>query len=706
MSSIHLVHRYVVEQILSITTKCEFKNYGGTGRGLVDRIMGSFNIPETGWLQAVYTGNILNTAKLMDLIKNKLDEDQLEDVIDVWKELCNKGFSESSIMGHARNFAAEIRSRGFGKKPFFELDVDEWTVVLRTVNNTIKSARGYFEKAFSSTTVEEFNVYQQKLLRTLVTYPYIQETFIEDSFSQQLRHHLQAMSDPVVRTEHLITKLKEENDFLFKEVKVKQSKEGTEIMLDQMHKQHPHAKPYIHFLGTDHHIGHSFHFNADASRFAQECNYIRSLMLDLPKDGKIPLCAIKSIIHRSAHQKRLCQELFIDQTDWENFDKMDPQKRGLKLDVIFNAVMTHESLSADNADQSLSLPDYPNLAEEEVPVEDSRYLAIIKELYPDVYAEIKESGDSSDEGVNAILLKKITKANQQRKAEDRINLIEQLSDKLTDQFKVLLTTATPFDPSGECKNPDYRIHSKGSEIIDLLRQHQNPIDHFIGIDLGGLETRPKQGFQVKSRQPQHALAFLIQTPPEHTASEIETTSNVVINQKFIIHDVNGDFFSEYKMTWTDGVARIMLSHDKPGNGVGRQFRHLENLSGKMTQDEAFSRFQSLRRVSLKDPINPRPNPFGGPVGDNNQQQPVPSTEPAIGTEMVSRVIIIDNNRHELMFNTVTKRLTIFGAGKQIYSGIVKNEYQAAYVWNRYKDGAVIGFGIHAINGAIASLNGL
>lgn len=573
VSSIHLVHRYVVEQILSIATKCEFKNYGGTGRGLVDRIMGSFNIPETGWLQAVYTGNILNSAKLMDLIKNKLDEDQLEDVIDVWKELCNKSFSESSIMDHARNFEAEIRSRGFGKKPFFELDVDEWTVVLRTVDNTIKSARGYFEKAFNSTTVEEFNGYQQKLLRTLVTYPYIQETFIEDSFSQQLRHHLQAMSDPVVRTEHLITKLKEENDFLFKEVKVKQSKEGTEIMLDRMYKQHPHAKPYIHFLGTDHHIGHSFHFNANVSRFAQECDYIRSLMLDLPKDGKIPLCGIKSIIHRSAYQKRLCQELFIDKDNWKDFDKMDSQERGIQLDKIFDLIMVNTTPTVDKASKRSSLPDYPNLAEEEVPVEDSRYLAIIKELYPVV--------------------------------EDRINLIEQLSDKLADQFKVLMAV-TPFDPSGECKNPNCRVHNKSSKIIDLLRQHQNPIDNFIGIDLESLETQLSQVTQLKSRQP-HPFDLL---------------------------------FNET------------------------------------------------------------------PVEDGNLQNTVLPTEPTIGTEMVSRVIIIDNNRHELMFNTVTKRMTIFGAGKQIYTGIVKDEDQAVFVWERYKTGTVIDVGVHAINAAIAQLNGL
>jgi hypothetical protein len=192
----------------------------------------------------------------------------------------------------------------------------------------------------------------------------------------------------------------------------------------------------------------------------------------------------------------------------------------------------------------------------------------------------------------------------------------------------------------ECKDTTCPVH--GENILPQRQPH--PFDYIIGIDPGNkkgdvhhvhiLKGRGEDGenpiYKLKgqeidfsghrgfARPPRSTLEQIfgsefarvsnVSDEPQPTATEIETTTHVVINQSFIIYDVKGEFFCEYKMNWNSEMTNFRFTHDKPDSPKGRRFYPIRDLSKKMTEDEALKQFQSLRRaVLVNGPHKPRPS---------------------------------------------------------------------------------------------------
>lgn len=511
MSNIHLVHSFVVEQILSITTKCKFQNYGGNNEGLYGRIMGTFHICETGYLQSLYKeGEKFTFEPLISLIKSKLQKDQLDDLIDIWKEICNRKDLESTVMHFAGLIESAMIHLGHHTNHFLYLEAPIWTTKLKSVDNAIKSASDYLEKVLNSETSAKYEKYLYRLSRTLNTHPYIQKTFIEFNFSKLLLNQLEDISDIKLRTDALKDKIKEEQNAITKETKAK-GKESSKMIKVEVKKE---------------------------------------------------------------------------------------------------------------ADPMPSFPPYPNLTEEEELMKDSLYMQLIKAF---VSSELEKLPSEELLAVIDELIKR-SKAGM-----DRVNKIETIAKRLDDFFKGL-TGVDPETLKGDCQDLDCPVHgsNKVNIIQDLLKtkcpddeelhEHQQRIvDLITGINpqmeahIGFLNLGPNQ--RSESYYDFNGMLKFIENhfdpePKKPTATEIETYTNVVINQKFVIHDVKGEFFCEYKMTWTPTRAQFTFTHDKPNNGeTGRRFYPIHELNRPMTQDEAFKEFQSLHRVALENPHKPKPNPF-------------------------------------------------------------------------------------------------
>lgn len=637
MSSINLVHRYVVEQLLSINTKCEFKNYGGTSSGLIDRIMASFHIPETGHIQTFYYGNTnkrLNTTAIKTFIKTKIIADQLDDVIDIWKEICNKGFSESMIMGYASDIELVLITRGLSSNQFLNLAIPTFPTKLKTVDNAIKSANDYLEKVIGSKTSSEFNNYKEKLLRTLVTYPYIQKVFIENNFPETFLGQLEVMPNATLRSSALITKIKEDNIARLKEVKSAEAKEGTRKMSEAMKRMHPPAEPYIQFMGTEHLTAPVFNWASTHSRFSQECSLIAGLMGSLSNGDKSVIGTIKALIHRSPNQKALCRDIFILPTSFPDFDSYDRRKRGMILDEILDKVGDQQKVQIKK-DPLSSFPEYPNLTEEEehvsqpkVNVPDNQEAEIIKDLSNILkhYSTEMPTDPETMAIINSLIEKlesrptfksRLTQnLDKQRTGLDRVDdFLNAVANEAGANPKLLhaLAIQEVRRKNGTCDNLDWTMcGEKNADIIlNFLKTKYPAVDLIVGImpDHDKPATsyiRPDAGKQRSEGQHDFngLLRFLDNyhdpEPKKPTVTEIETSTNVVINQKFVVYDVKGEFFCEYKMNWTPTRTRFMFTHDEPGSEAGRRFHLIHEFNKQMTQDEAFAQFQSLRRAAISN----------------------------------------------------------------------------------------------------------
>lgn len=297
----------------------------------------------------------------------------------------------------------------------------------------------------------------------------------------------------------------------------------------------------------------------------------------------------------------------------------------------------------------------PLSKEKEMENELNKYIEIIRAVHPDLAEDIVSMNSMAStpltwQQINDLLLSVVknqlnnekteAKAQQNKIDINEITSPESEEDKrLQDDISsenIVRGLDFPFTPDVKCNNPNCPVHGnkKVNLIQDLLKtkcpdgeelhEHQQRIvDLIIGIDpaqegriafinpnLG--ETRSKGPYDFSG-----VLKFLedhfYPEPKKPTITEIETSTNVVINQSFIVHDTKGEFFCEYKMTWTPSKVRFMFTHDKPNiTGMGRRFYQISELTKPMTQDEAFKEFQSLRRVVIDNGAhNPRVISFAG-----------------------------------------------------------------------------------------------
>lgn len=706
----NLIIGHVVNLILSFPTHCKFINYGGKEDGTEElhaRIINSFDIPETGFLQTCYTGKRLSMKKVIDLVKDLVDKDRLDSVIDLWKEICkHTDSSDMRLVGYAQEIEMIAIRNGYSDNQF--LDIVAPTLKYSQANKVeefVNSALSHTEKAIDAKTPEGCQYYIDKLKRVLVSYPFIQPTFIAEFFDQEFLDELTELNFPETRANTLWSKIKEMNKYKMEKSVTDSNKDFSVCKEEVIYEG---QNPYVQFMGTEHLTAPVFNWVSDVPRLAQECSLIGGLMVSLGNGDKSVIGIVKALIHRSPNQKVLCRDIFILPSDFEDFDSYDRRKRGMILDEIFDELANPVKTEVKKeADPMPSFPQYPNLTEEEEPVKDSLYMQLIKAAHPEAYETIKVSGDESEENINAILshhvkgldltdlpkpsfryelpedkrtgviikgnpedpmvqqlaemfkvdinkvkpvespeqepsIKEILSNTQsisnftqlvkmlenrptfksrlnenleQRKTGmDHFNKIEELARQLDGSFKAL----TGIDPStlnGDCQDPDCPVHGK-----KISEYQKRLVDLVVGIELtekgSNVFINPELG-KARSKGPfdfSGMLKFIENhfdpEPKKPTVSEIETKSHAVITQNFIIHDVKGEFFCEYKMIWTPALTRFMFSHNVPGNEEGRQFQHIRELTQRLTQDEAFKVFQSLRRdVIANGAHNPRPNPL-------------------------------------------------------------------------------------------------
>lgn len=720
MSSINLVHRYIVQRIIEAgkTVKYSFRNNGGFDPLLTDRIMKTFAIPETGHLQAADTFELIPreeviVEKITDFIVNK----DFDDLIDLWKELCNKGIYEFALMSWSEIISNLLNNHGYVFYGFLHLSTPGPSVGYKTVDNALKAACDYCYKASTAKDLAQCKNYIEKLKTVLAGYPFIQEAFITKMFGSEYLDKLDGWY-PILRTNKVIEAIQNRYhgsvSSFDPETQQKDKAHSQEFITDS--KDYPDDNTYIRFMGTEHLIGPRFEYIESISRFNQEYKYIVLLLSDLIESdsrNKELVSTIKSIIHRSPNQKRLCHEILIDKEQWEMFDNQDPRKRSMLIDSILEIRSRNIPASPATADLEIPLEQNDKEKENMSPQQEvsvSAYLDVLKETNPDLYARIiadlndpqgKEDftrlvsnhintvklettalpngvtieGDPNSDTVKQLieifnssprgLLNELkeTRGEEPEQFDKFVSRIirERLmspdkrkdnEDFFTNLFsKTFPTLEIQLDsPQEECNDPECPVHGdkKTNLIQDLLKTkrpdgeelhpHQlrmadlvvgiNPIKaDGVSIVMPGGKTRQPHPFgeiftlgdlqSVTAKGPfdfSGMVKFIKDhydpEPKKPTVSEIETTTNVVINQSFIIYDVKGEFFCEYRMKWTPALTRFMFSHDAPGNEEGRQFHHIRDLTKRMTQDEAFKEFQSLRRVVITSGAHkPKPNQF-------------------------------------------------------------------------------------------------
>jgi len=712
MVDVTLIQRYVVSRIVKIGLRegCEFPNYGGKSGGLSDRIMNTFNIPESGHLQQCTDSKtgIHEFEKVRDLIASFIEAKKFEDIIDLYKELFNRDpKQEYSLMDWPAIIDGLLTKAGYFIDLTLRIESKGLHVGYKSVENAFKAACENCEKASTAKDLTHYEKYVDKLGRILDQYPYLQVAFVKQMFGEEYFKQLVYVKDiDQARFNQVKATIKER----FME---HTQKEVTTIMLEKMKSKHPPAEPYVQFMGTNHLTGPLFKWDDSLSRFANEARLILKLINEIRAGDVDKIGTLKSVIHRSPHQRRLCREIIIDAEYFPVFNDFDRRKRGMILDEMFDKIANPVKTEVKKEEDPMpSFPQYPNLTEEEEPVKDSLYMQLIKAAHPEAYETIKVSGDESEENINAILshhvkglgltdlpkpsfryelpedkrtgviikgnpedpmvqelaamfkvdlgkvkpvespeqepsIKEILSNTQsisnftqlvkmleipptfksrlnenlgQRKTGmDHFNKIEELARQLDGTFKGL-TGVDPATLNGECKNPECPVHGK-----KISEYQKRLLDLVVGIELTekGSNVFINPGLGKARSQESNKLTELFKfiathgtphsTPePKPTVSEIETTTHAVINQSFIIHDVKGEFFCEYKMTWSPGLTRFMFSHDLPDAPGGRQFHHIRDLTKRLTQDEAFKEFQSLRRVVIANGAhNPKQNPHTG-----------------------------------------------------------------------------------------------
>jgi hypothetical protein len=421
-------------------------------------------------------------------------------------------------------------------------------------------------------------------------------------------HEVKSLARVIEKT---ITKLTEN-----KEQKVsEEKKEGFQVWGQQT--IYEGQERFVHFMGTEHLTQSVIQFDSESTRFSQECSMIWNSMVSLVKgesgDPVNTKATIKSIIHRSLDQEKICRNILIMPHDWDKFEKADPRKRGMIIDDLLDEAIAQPA------------PQVSTQPKEEVKEDKGmgKYLDIIKEVHPDLWADLvhrQAKGEVLNEdiinkeimkvamvkmfGINPALLESMVKKESRKPEQENFS-----SENIVRGFDF------PFLSEAKCEDPACPVHGEG-----LHEHQQRVVDLIIGIDpalegrISFLNVDPNLGKQRQQRPFDFSgmIKFLTNHfEPKPTATEIETTSNVVINQKFIINDVNGNFFCEYKMVWTPTHTRFMYSHTKPDGKQPRAFRQIAEAGGQMTQDEAFRKFQSMRRVALENPHQSKRNPLHG-----------------------------------------------------------------------------------------------
>lgn len=756
MVDVTLIQRYVVARITRIGLKegCEFPNYGGRAAGLNDRIMKLFGIVETGYLQQCTSGKLglPGSTKVQDLIVKMIDEKKFEELIDFWKEICNQErLLEYNFMDWPFIIDKILAEAGYTIDILLRINSKGLSTGYKTVENAFKAVCDSCDKASTAKDQTHHEKYIDKLERILFSYPFLQEEFIKQMFSAQYLNELKKSSDvksmriadiksTILSRYHSFTERNRVPIVPKAEVKAKEVKEASDKMSEAMKRRHAPAEPYVRFMGTDHLIHAKITFGVHEKRVSQEFNMIHHALLELAQEKDTPYRTylkgfIKSIVHRSFEQEKLCQDVLIAPGDWDEFSKQDPRKRGMIIDELLdNAHAPKVEVKKKEDTLSSAFPAYPNLTEEEEHVsqlkvnasdeqEESTYLKLIKAVHPEVYdiivatekttgkkmshqqmdallrnyltvnPEMKNNsfhyelpepqrekvvikGDPSDPVVKKLAemfsidindvkpsetdspleptsplivaaINKIVKdlegssgfksrltqnLEQRKTGMDNVGEIIGLAKELDASFKAL----TGIDPStlnGECHDPECPVHGqkKVNVIQDLLKtkrpdgeelhEHQQRIvDLIVGIDpevegriafinLNGGKQRSEGQYDFSGLF-KHLEHRHTPEPKKSTVSEIETSTNVVINQSFTVRNVYGAFVCEYKMAWTPSNTRFMFSHDAPGVGEGRKFNVIRELTQQLTQDEALAQFQSLRRHVIADGAHkPKVNPY-------------------------------------------------------------------------------------------------
>lgn len=790
MVDVTLVQRYVVARITRIGLKegCEFPNYGGRAAGLNDRIMKLFGIVETGYLQQCISGklDLPDSTKVHDLIVKMVDEKKFEELIDFWKEICNQErLLEYNFMDWPFIIDKILAEAGYVIDILLRINSKGLSTGYKTVENAFKAVCDNCDKASTAKDQTHHEKYIDKLERILFSYPFLQEEFIKQMFSEQYLNELKKSSDvksmriadiksTILSRYHSFTERNRVPNVPKAEVKAKEVKEASDKMSEAMKRRHAPAEPYVRFMGTDHLIHAKITFGVHEKRVHQEFNMIHHALLELAQEKDTPYRTylkgfIKSIVHRSFEQEKLCHDVLIAPSDWDEFSKQDPRKRGMIIDELLDNAHAPKVEIKKDEDTLSPFPEYPNLTEEEEPVsqpkvnvpgeqEESVYMELVKTVHPEVYEIIvaieKDLGKKLQyEEVNAVLrdyvtgkpafkrsfryqlpedlaskvvikgdpadptvqklaamfnvdINEVKPVTPKEPVDHHARIVKDLSDILkhyatempTDPetiaainslveklesrstFKSRLTqnldqrktgmdqaidaiykddvraTAqqlakelegiflelTKIDPrklelnlDEVCVDPSCPVHGKKkvNVIQDLLKtkrsdgeslhEHQQRIvDFLVGINP---EVEGHTGFINPNGGKQRSegsfdfsgmLKFMENyynpEPKKPTVTEIETDSNVVINQKFVIYDAKGEFSCEYKMTWTPTTVQFRFTHDKPESERGRRFYPIRELNKPMTQDKAFAYFQSLRRAVIADGAHrPKVNPYTG-----------------------------------------------------------------------------------------------
>lgn len=403
MVDVTLIQRYVVSRIVKIGLRegCEFPNYGGKSGGLSDRIMNTFNIPESGHLQQCTDSKtgIHEFEKVRDLIASFIEAKKFEDIIDLYKELFNRDpKQEYSLMDWPAIIDGLLTKAGYFIDLTLRIESKGLHVGYKSVENAFKAACENCEKASTAKDLTHYEKYVDKLGCILDQYPYLQVAFIKQMFGEEYFKQLVYVKDiDQARFNQVKATIKER----FME---HTQKEVTTIMVDKMKSKHPPAEPYIQFMGTQHLLAPVVRWEVTTTRFAQECALVRDLMISIANGKKANVSVLKALIHRSPNQKALCAEIFISPDDFKDFDSYDRRKRGMILDEMFDKIANPVKTEVKKEEDPMpSFPRYPNLTEEEEPVKDSLYMQLIKAAHPEAYETIKVSGDESEENINAIL---------------------------------------------------------------------------------------------------------------------------------------------------------------------------------------------------------------------------------------------------------------------------------------------------------------
>lgn len=698
MSHIKLVQGHVVNMILSFPSTCGFPNYGGRLDGneeLLARILNSFSVTETGHLQGCYTNKKLSMAKVLALMESFIDDDKLEDLVDLWKEVCNHSdSSELRQVGYSEKLESMAAKRDFTTGHFLE-------IIASKLKYDQKSSIGYFfdsamnalANASNAKNESDFDYHVNKLNRVLVTYPFIQPTFIAEAFGQEFLDTLAGHSNASVRASLMLEKIKRRYNKLHEAAPApEEKKEGFKMWGQQT--IYEGKERFVHFMGIEHLVQSAIAFSDKEDRVDQELSLIHNTLHDLINKSTMAYAIyakgiIKSIIHRSSHQEKLCRDVLIDPSNWAEFEKADPRKRGMIVDEILETLVKDAlpKVKVEKVPADLSHhPAYPNLTEEEEPVKDSLYMQLIKVTHPEVYEAIKVTGDESEENINSIL-------------GHHIKLLGITDGKEVEnsfKYEYPKALASGVIIKGDPDHPMVQELAKMFNVdIDKVKpveepKPETPTDDGILGTIGQIKEIFESSRPFKSRL-------------NENLDRLKTGMDRVNKIEAIARELDVAFEG------LTGIDPSTLNGDcqDPSCPVhGNVDLNLVQSLLSKRQPHPMDHFIGIERLDLNPEKAVAEIMKGRKAGLDYAHNLFKTDEPKVGTEMVKRILLIGMERHEMMFNTDTNRVTIFVDEQQLFTGIVENESQANFVWGRYKKGVEIGVGQNAIAAAIAELNGL